>query len=57
MFHKHHFFTIICTLLVFSAFILNYFDKSYVKFVLISLAYSALLDLVWIFVLAGVNII
>lgn len=40
--------------MVYSAFVLNYFDKGYVKFVLINFALSAVLDLVWLFVLAGV---
>lgn len=43
--------------MVYSAFILNYFDRGYVKFVLINLAFSAILDLVWLFVLAGVKFI
>jgi hypothetical protein len=55
MYHKHHFFTLLSACFVFAAFILDYFDKSYVKFILGILGVGILLDFVWLIVMAGVK--
>lgn len=54
MFHKHHFYNILAYISVFGVFFLNYFDKTYMKFVLINLGISVILDLVWMIVSANV---
>lgn len=55
MFHKHHFFTLLSVLSVFAMFFLNYFDRTYVKFVLASLILAFVLNFVWLIPLAGVT--
>jgi hypothetical protein len=55
MYHKHHFFTLLSACFIFGAFILDYFDKSYVKFLLGLLGIGILLDFVWLLVMAGVT--
>lgn len=57
MFHKHHFYTLLCVFTVYSAFFLNYFDRAYVKFILGNFLFSFVLDFVWLIVLAKVIII
>ena len=55
MFHKHHFFSLLAFLSVFAIFFLNYFDQTYMRFVLINLGVSIILDIVWMAVLANVK--
>ena len=57
MFHKHHFYTLLCVFTVYSAFFLNYFDRAYVKFILGNFLFSFVLDFVWLIILAKVIII
>lgn len=54
MFHKHHFYSLLAILAVLTIFFLNYFDYIYIKFVLINLGISCVLDLIWMIVLANV---
>lgn len=54
MFHKHHFFNLMCLFMVASAYVLNYFEKKYVLMMIGAVAASLALDLVWIIVHAGV---
>lgn len=53
-FQKNHFFTILGILLILCAYILNYFEKKYVLFLLAWTALSFVLDLVWLIINAGV---
>lgn len=53
MFHKHHFLSLLAYLAVFGIFFLGYFDQHYIRFVLITLVVSVLLDLAWLFVNFG----
>jgi len=55
MFHKHHFINILCIFGVLSIFFLNYFDKNYIKFLLILLVITVIFDIVWLGVNARVN--
>jgi len=50
MFHKDHFFTLIGISVIICAYVLNYFEKKYVRFLLGWNLASALLDLVWLIV-------
>lgn len=50
MFNKHHFFNLLVFTLIFLIFAQNFFDKTYMKVVLISTAVSILLDFVWLIV-------
>ena len=54
MFHKHHFYNILVYCLVLAVFFLNYFDSTYVKFLLVNILLSILLDLVWLIVMTTV---
>ena len=54
MFHKHHFYSLLALLAVLGIYALNYFDGTYMKFVLINLFVSCVLDLGWMIVLANV---
>lgn len=54
MFHKHHFLNLLAIFAVLSIFFLNYFDKNYMKFLLILLAASFVFDIVWLGVHARV---
>ena len=54
MFHKHHFYSLLAYLSIYGIFFLNYFDKIYVKFILINLGISNVLDIAWMVVMANV---
>jgi len=54
MFAKHHFFNILCYLLVIAIFALNYFDQAYIKLCEISFGVSILFDLIWLITHSGV---
>lgn len=47
-FHKHHFYNSLIFISIFSIILLGYFDKYYMRFVLFNIAFSVLLDFVWI---------
>ena len=47
-FHKHHFYNSLIFISIFSIILLGYFDKHYMRFVLFNIAFSVLLDFVWI---------
>ena len=54
MFIRHHFLNLFAYLLVLSIFLLNFFDKTYLKTVIYSLALAILSDFTWIIVEANV---
>lgn len=56
MFQKNHFFTLLGVSAIVCAYVLNYFEKKYVIFMLAWTVLSAVLDLVWLIVKAGVII-
>lgn len=56
MFTKHHFLNLLCLFGILSIFFLNYFDKNYMKFLLILIATTIIFDIVWLSVHARVNI-
>lgn len=47
MFHKEHFYTLLCLCMVLSIFLLNYFDAKFIRFVMGNLLFSTFLDLIW----------
>lgn len=51
MFHKHHFLNLLVLFGIFSIYFLNYFDKNYIKFLLILIVFSIITDIIWL----GVN--
>lgn len=55
IFHKNHFFTLMGIFLIINAFVLNYFDKTYIKIMLGWIGSSAILNLVWLILLAPVK--
>ena len=55
MFHKHHFYSLLCFFMVISVFFLDYFDKIYIRTMMVNLGISVLLDVAWIFCMASVN--
>lgn len=55
IFHKHHFFNLLIMLFVLAIYFLNYFDRNYIKFILIGLGSSVLLDILWLIVMAKVK--
>ena len=54
MFVKQPFISALAYILVFGIYLLNYFDRQYVKVCLGALGISVLLDFIWLFVMAGV---
>ena len=55
MFHRHHFFNVLVLFGVLSIYFLNYFDKGYIRLLLILLGGSIILDLIWFLVMVGVS--
>lgn len=47
MFHKYHFYTLLCLCAVLCIFFLNYFDRMYVKVVMANLLISCVMDVIW----------
>ena len=47
MFHKYHFYTLLCLCSVLCIFFLNYFDGFYVKTVMVNLLISSFMDVIW----------
>ena len=54
MFVKDPFISSLAYILVFGIYLLNYFDRSYVRVCLGALLVSVILDFIWLFVMAGV---
>lgn len=54
MTHKFHFYSLLCALALLAVFGLNYFDKLYIKFVIVLLLVGVVLDCFWLFFKAGV---
>mgnify|MGYP000848970831 FL=1 len=55
MTHKNHFYSILCALALLAIFGLNYFDKLYIKFVIVLLLLGIVLDFFWLIFKGGVN--
>lgn len=53
MFVKQPFISALAYIFVFGIYLLNYFDRQYVKLCLGALGVSVLLDFIWLFVMAG----
>ena len=56
MFHKNHFYNGLVYLSIFAIVILGYFDKYYIKFVLVNLIVSIIFDFLWVILQASVLI-
>jgi len=55
MFVKSPFISALAYIFVFGIYLLNYFDRSYVRLCLGALLVSVILDFIWLFVMAGVT--
>jgi len=53
-FHKHHFYSILVYICIFSIVVMGYFDRYYMKFILVNLILSIIFDFVWILAQASV---
>lgn len=53
-FHKHHFYNTLVYISIFSIVLLGYFDKYYMKFVLLNLIISVGFDFIWLIAQASV---
>ena len=47
MFHKYHFYSLMCLCSVLCIFFLNYFDSLYIKTITMNLLISCLMDVIW----------
>jgi len=56
MFHKDHFYNALVYISIFAIIVMGYFDKYYMKFVLINLLLSVVFDFLWIILQASVSI-
>ena len=54
VFVRHHFLNSLCYLFVLGIFLLNYFDRSYVRTCLVMMLVSIILDFIWVLAMAGV---
>jgi len=54
-FHKHHFYSILVYICIFSIVVMGYFDKYYMKFILANLVLSVVFDFIWILAQASVR--
>ena len=54
MFHKDHFYNALVYLSIFAIVLLGYFDKYYIKFVMVNLIVSIVFDLLWVICQASV---
>ena len=54
MFHKNHFYNALVYVAIFSIVLLGYFDKYYIKFILVNLLVSIILDFLWVILQASV---
>ena len=57
MFHKNHFYNALVYVAIFSIVLLGYFDKYYIKFILVNLLVSIVLDFLWVILQASVFIL
>jgi hypothetical protein len=57
MFHKNHFYNALVYVAIFSIVLLGYFDKYYIKFILVNLLVSIVLDFLWVILQASVSFI
>jgi hypothetical protein len=55
MFHKNHFYNALVYISILAIIAMGYFDKYYMKFVLINLVISVVFDFLWIILQASVN--
>ena len=55
MFHKHHFYNLLVYCIIMAVFFLNYFDNTYIKFLLVNVLISIILDVVWL--IANTNVL
>jgi len=53
-FHKHHFYSILVYICIFSIVVMGYFDKYYMKFLLVNLILSVGFDFIWLLAQASV---
>lgn len=53
-FHKHHFYSILVYICIFSIIVMGYFDKYYMKFLLVNLILSVGFDFIWLLAQASV---
>ena len=57
MFHKNHFYNALVYVAIFAIVLMGYFDKLYMKFVLVNLGVSILLDFLWVILQASVSFV
>jgi hypothetical protein len=57
MFVRHHFVNILALMMILAIFLLNYFDKLYIRGCIVALVTSVVLDIFWMIGLSGVTII
>lgn len=55
MFQKHHFLSMLAYVAVLAIFLMNYFDKAYIRATLSLLAASIFLDFLWVLLQADVT--
>lgn len=55
MFHKDHFYNALVYISIFAIVLLGYFDKYYIKFIMINLIVSIIFDFLWVICQASVN--
>lgn len=56
MFHKDHFYNALVYISILAIIAMGYFDKYYMKFVLINLVVSVVFDFLWIILQASVRV-
>jgi hypothetical protein len=57
MFHKNHFYNALVYVSIFAIVLLGYFDKYYIKFVMVNIIVSIVFDFLWILLQATVNFV
>jgi hypothetical protein len=57
MFHKDHFYNALVYISIFAIVLLGYFDKYYIKFVMVNIIVSIVFDFLWILLQATVNFV
>jgi hypothetical protein len=55
-FHKHHFYNTLVYICIFAIVVMGYFDKYYIKFLLVNLVLSIAFDFIWILAQASVPV-
>lgn len=56
MTHKFHFLSLLCALALVAIFGLNYFDRQYIRFIILLLLLAIITDFIWLIIKAGVTI-